>query len=167
MTNAIDKTACIAFIRASISTPSISKFLLVSALSIRRGKAEWFSEEGWKEAIKVNTEIMPTYYKAKLASDEVISVLGEERSKKGGFQYIVLRPGMLTDDEKKGKISLGRTDARGKVSRADVADVAARLLEVEGANGYVLFLSNLMLHRALSLCMLQSDELMCLGGLIC
>jgi hypothetical protein len=60
-------------------------------------------------------------------------VLGEERN---DFKYIILRPGQLTDGKEIGKIALGRTKARGQVTRADVADVAARLLEVEGAKGW-------------------------------
>jgi len=75
---------------------------------------------------------MPTYYKAKLAADEALTVLGEEK----GFQYIILRPGGLTDDKETGKVSLGKTNAKGSVTRGDVAEVAARLLEAEGARGW-------------------------------
>ncbi len=75
---------------------------------------------------------MPAYYKAKLAADEALTVLGEEK----GFQYIILRPGMLTDDRETGKISLGKTKARGSVTRGDVAEVAVKLLEAEGARGW-------------------------------
>jgi hypothetical protein len=136
-TNAIDRDACIHFIRSSIATPSITKFLLVSALSIRRGQATWFDDESYAAMTKVNTEVMPAYYKAKLAADEALTVLGEQRvSKDKGFQYIILRPGALTDEKETGRVSFGRTKARGSVSRADVADVAARLLEKEGAKGW-------------------------------
>jgi nucleoside-diphosphate-sugar epimerase len=106
--------------------PSITKFLLVSALSIRRRKAPWWTDEEWAQVQKVNTEIMPAYYKAKLEADECLTVLGERRA---GFPYMILRPGMLTDGPATGKVQLGYTKGRGEVSRADVADVAARLLE--------------------------------------
>jgi len=136
-TYAIDRDACIHFIRSSIATPSITKFLLVSAVSIRRSRASWWDDESYAIVQKVNTEVMPHYYKAKLAADEVLTVLGEERREKDkGFQYIILRPGGLTDEKEKGKVSLGKTGARGLISRGDVADVAARLLEAEGANGW-------------------------------
>ena len=138
-TNAIDKDAAIHFIRSSIATPSISKFLLVSALSVRRGRASWFDDDSYALMQRVNTDIMPTYYKAKLAADETLTVLGEERVKKHGkdkFAYIILRPGALTDDEETGLVDFGKTPARGKVTRGDVADVAARLLEIEGACGW-------------------------------
>jgi hypothetical protein len=132
-TYAIDRDACIHFIRSSIATPSIKKFLLISALSIRRGRAAWFDDDSYALMQRVNTEIMPDYFKAKLAADEALTVLGEERN---DFKYIILRPGQLTDGKEIGKIALGRTKARGQVTRADVADVAARLLEVEGAKGW-------------------------------
>jgi len=135
-TYAIDRDACIHFIRSSIATPSITKFLLVSALSIRRGRAGWFDDASYALTQKLNTEVMLHYYKAKLAADEALTVLGEERKAKGGFQYIILRPGGLTDEKETGKVSLGKTSARGMVSRGDVAEVAARLLEIEGANGW-------------------------------
>jgi len=135
-TYAIDRDACIHFIRSSIATPSVSKFLLVSAVSIRRGKASWFDDEAWAYAQKVNTEIMPHYYKSKLAADEALTVLGEERRAKDGFQYIILRPGGLTEDPETDKVALGKTSAKGTVARGDVAEVAARLLEVDGANGW-------------------------------
>jgi nucleoside-diphosphate-sugar epimerase len=88
---------------------------------------------------QINTEMMPHYYKAKLAADEALTVLGEERVKKEGkdkFSYIILRPGWLSDEKESGKIELGRTNARDKVSRGDVAEVAVKLLETEGANGW-------------------------------
>jgi hypothetical protein len=138
-TNAIDRDAAICFIRSAVATPSVAKFLLVSALSVRRGRASWFDDDSYALMQKVNTEVMPAYYKAKLAADEALTVLGEERVKrdgKGKFSYIILRPGALTDGEETGLVSLGRTKARGSVSRADVAEVAARLLDTEGACGW-------------------------------
>jgi len=132
-TNAIDKEACIHFIRSSISTPTITKFLLVSALSIRRNRAAWFDDESYALVQKVNTEIMPAYYKAKLAADDVLTVLGEERK---GFGYIDLRPGGLNDEPESGKVVIGKTPARGSVSRADVAEVAVKLLEKPDIRGW-------------------------------
>ena len=58
------------------------------------------------------------------------------KQRKEPFQDICLRPGTLTDDPATGRVSLGRTRARGKISRADVADVAVRLLEREDTRGY-------------------------------
>jgi nucleoside-diphosphate-sugar epimerase len=137
-TNAIDRDSCIHFIRASLSTPTITKFLLVSALSSRRDRAAWWDDESWAMARKFNEEIAPAYYKAKLAADETLTVLAEGKQ---GFGYIILRPGGLTDDKEVGKVSLGKTRARGLVSRGDVAEVAVRLLEREGVRGWFDLLS--------------------------
>lgn len=80
----------------------------------------------------MNTEIMPTYYQAKLAADEALTVLGEEK----GFQYIILRPGQLVDDAETGRVVIGKTPAKGSVTRGDVAEVGVRLLERNDAQGW-------------------------------
>jgi nucleoside-diphosphate-sugar epimerase len=131
-TNAIDRDACIHFIRAALSSSTITKFLIISALSSRRDRAAWWDDESWAMARKINEE-MPTYYKAKLAADETLTALGEQKK---GFGYIVLRPGGLTDDKEVGKISFGKTKARGMVTRGDVAEVAVKLLEKESVRGW-------------------------------
>ncbi|QSZ30532.1 hypothetical protein DSL72_000086 [Monilinia vaccinii-corymbosi] len=133
-TYAIDQNACIHFIRAAISTPSVRKFLLVSALSSRRARAPWWTDAHWEEIQKLNTEILPDYYRAKLAADQALVVLGSERT---DWTWIDLRPGLLSDEPETGKVSLGKTGARGKVTRQDVAEVAVRLLAKEGLkSGY-------------------------------
>ncbi|POS82183.1 hypothetical protein EPUL_006394, partial [Erysiphe pulchra] len=132
-TLAIDRDACIHFIRRSIATPTIKKFLLVSALSSRRSRAPWIEDDCYALIQKINHEVMPTYYQAKLAADEVLTVLGKERS---GFGYISLRPGRLIDEPETGKVSLGKTKVKGGVSRADVAEVAANLLDHDNARGW-------------------------------
>lgn len=83
---------------------------------------------------KVNTEVLPDYYKAKLAADQALVVLGEERK---DWTWINLRPGTLSDEEETGRVSMGKTTGQGKVTRADVAEVAVRLLAEEGVkSGY-------------------------------
>jgi len=110
--------------------------MVVSALSIRRERAPWFDDESFKLMEKINKEVMPAYYRAKLAADDVLAVEGMEREKRDGFGWISLRPGMLTDNEETGKISFGKTKARGEVTRADVAEVGVRLLEKDGVSGW-------------------------------
>ncbi|KAG9236747.1 hypothetical protein BJ875DRAFT_396543 [Amylocarpus encephaloides] len=132
-TNAIDRDACIHFIRASLARASITKFLLVSALSSRRSRAPWWNDEDWALVSKMNEQILPVYYKAKLAADEVLAVEGTGRK---GFGWISLRPGGLSDEEEGGRVQVGKTRARGMVSRGDVAEVGVRLLEREGVRGW-------------------------------
>lgn len=133
-TNAIDRDAASYFIRASIATPSITKFLIISAIASRRKPAPWWTSQADKDMFdKQKTEVLPDYYKAKIVADETLTVLGEERK---GFEYIVLRPGALIDDDETGRIVLGKTGISAKVTRGDVAEVAAALLEKDGVKGW-------------------------------
>ncbi|KAL8694938.1 MAG: hypothetical protein Q9218_000509 [Villophora microphyllina] len=127
-TQTIDRNSCMYFIQAAADTPSVTKFLLVSYLGSRRFKAPWWTTEEWKETQEVNNGVLKNYYPAKLASDECLTAQTFDRA---SLQAIVLRPGQLTDDPATGKVSLGKTKARGKVTRADVAAVAANLLDSE------------------------------------
>jgi hypothetical protein len=145
MTYAIDRDAAIAFTRASVNTSSIKKFLTVSYLASRRGRPSWWSEEDWKSAQKLNNEVLPTYYKAKIAADEVLTVLAKERydeEVKNGvsvaerFHGISLRPGTLTE-EKAGGVSIGKLGVGGKTSRATTAETIVATLETDGANGWI------------------------------
>lgn len=103
---------------------------MVSYLASRRAKPTWWDDESWANALKVNNEILPTYYQAKIAADEV---LYQESAKRGSsFVGINLRPGTLTD-EPAGGVELGKIKtSRGNSSREGVAQTALKLLEVEG-----------------------------------
>ncbi|KAI4624364.1 hypothetical protein J4E83_004038 [Alternaria metachromatica] len=145
MTFAVDRDAAIAFTKASIHTPSIKKFLTVSYLSSRHGRAPWWNDEDWKAAQKVNTEILPNYFKAKVAADEVLTILSQDRvaqEEKDGvpadqrFCGISLRPGTLTE-EPAGKVKMGKIGAGGKTSRATVAESVVGVLETDGVRGWV------------------------------
>lgn len=144
-TYAIDRDAAVAFTKASIHTKSVKKFLTVSYLSSRRGRPSWWTEDDWKSAQKVNNEVLPTYYKAKVAADEVLTVLAKERydeEAKDGilanerFSGISLRPGTLTD-EKAGGVKVGKIGVGGKTSRATVAEAIVASLETNGAKGWI------------------------------
>jgi hypothetical protein len=141
---AIDRDAAVAFTKASIHTPSVKKFLTVSYVASRRGRASWWTDEDWAAAQKVNNEILPTYYKAKVAADEVLTVLAKERfdeeakngvAEAGKFCGISLRPGTLTD-EKAGGVKIGKIESRGNSSRATVAEAIVAVLNTEGARGW-------------------------------
>ncbi len=112
---------------------------MISYIGSRRKRAPWWNDEEWASCQKVNTEILPHYYVAKLEADEHLAALAEKRG--NDFQAICLRPGNLTDDPPTGKVSLGKITARGKISRADVADVAARLLHRQDTRGWYDLLS--------------------------
>jgi len=85
----------------------------------------------------MNSQILPHYYKAKLAADEHLYLLSQNRLKTDPkFQYIDLRPGGLSDEKATGKVQMGKIQAKGMVPRGDVADVAVRLLERKDARGW-------------------------------
>ncbi|KAF9021399.1 hypothetical protein BDZ89DRAFT_1071511 [Hymenopellis radicata] len=121
-THAIDDVAACAFARAAAATPSIKAFLTVSALSSRRQKAPWWSDEDWAIVERMNKEVLPAYYKAKLSADECLTAVAHKRnaaSNASPFAAILLRPGGLSDGAASGKVQLGKTRAKGLVSRAD------------------------------------------------
>jgi hypothetical protein len=93
------------YISASANDPSITKFLMVSFISSRRGYPSWWTEEDRVAADKVKTEGLPAYYRAKVAADEHLAALAKKRGK--GFQAINLRPGTLKDEPATGKVLLG------------------------------------------------------------
>ena len=128
-TLAIDRDACIAFISAAVATLSVSKFLVVSYVGSRRSKAPWWSDADWTATQEANNGVLKNYFPAKLAADECLISLASQR--RSDFTGISLRPGSLTEVEGKGTIALGKTGARGAISRGDVARVAMALLESE------------------------------------
>jgi hypothetical protein len=103
---------------------------MISYLGSRRTKPAWWSAEAWAAAVDVNTRVLPHYYAAKLAADEVLYSVSKERG--SGFVGINLRPGTLTL-ELAGRVELGKTgSSRGRISRESVARVADLLLASEG-----------------------------------
>ena len=128
-TRAVDRDACIAFIRAAAATVSVSKFLLVSYVGSRRSKASWWSETEWTATQEANNGALKNYFPAKVAADECLLSVASRRQ--SDFAAISLRPGSLTDEEGKGTVALGKTGARGAVRRGDVARVAMVLLQNE------------------------------------
>ena len=111
---------------------------MVSYIGSRKGRAPWWSDEDWKSAQHVNNEVLPHYFKAKVEADEHLAALAMKRKEKDDvkFQAINLRPGSLTDSKSTGKVKLGKTASRGSVPRADVAAVAAALLERSDTDGW-------------------------------
>ncbi|EXJ91479.1 hypothetical protein A1O3_00027 [Capronia epimyces CBS 606.96] len=137
-TRAVDEIAAKAYITAAVGTPSVSKFLMVSYIASRRGYPPWWTEEDRKSADHVNHKVLPHYFQAKVEADEHLEALAQKRRDGGDkvFQAINLRPGSLTDTPGTGRVTLGKTSARGNVPRADVAAVAAALLSRNDTRGW-------------------------------
>ena len=135
MTNAIDRDAAKHFISASVQNKAVTKFLMISYLGSRRKRASWWTDEkDWAAGQKFNNEIAPAYYHAKLEADEHLTALAKERG--NDFHAIDLRPGTLTDGQATGVVSLGKTRGAGEITRADVADVAVKLLASNAGSGW-------------------------------
>ncbi len=75
------------------------------------------------------------YVKAKTAAEEDLRA-------RTGLDWTILRPGLLTDDEPTGAVSLTRPPLeRGSVTRADVAAVLIALLDAPATAGLTLMLT--------------------------
>lgn len=111
--------------------------MLVSYNASRRNKASWYSDKDWDAAQEVNNGALKNYFIAKVEADEYLQAWAKKRQQSDpSFQAIDLRPGALTDDPPTGQVLMGKIPPRGSVPRADVADVAVRLLERDDTNGY-------------------------------
>ena len=80
-------------------------------------------------------ETWTAYIEAKSAAEEDLRI-------RPGLDWTILRPGLLTDDEPTGAVSLTRPPlARGSVTRADVAAVLIALLDAPATAGMTLMLT--------------------------
>ncbi|KIK53898.1 hypothetical protein GYMLUDRAFT_49094 [Collybiopsis luxurians FD-317 M1] len=133
-TKLVDEVAAKRFITAALASPSVKKFLMVSASISRQSPASYWDdadrttyERGWKA--------LAAYCEAKLAADEFLYDESrkaiESGARKEKWVDINLRPGTLSDEPGTGKVDLGRSKVAGKISREDVAGVAVELLEKE------------------------------------
>ncbi|KAI0015714.1 NAD dependent epimerase/dehydratase [Xylariomycetidae sp. FL0641] len=126
-TFAIDRDAACHFIRASVATPAVRRFVMISFITSRRAKAPWWDEATWKAQQEGVLTQLKRYYEAKIAADQVLCE--ESRKRPDDFAGICLRPSALTL-EPAGKVQLGKTkDASGTSSRASVANLTALLLD--------------------------------------
>ncbi|KAI9889931.1 MAG: hypothetical protein M1814_004654 [Vezdaea aestivalis] len=133
----IDRDASQYFAAASLATPSIRKYLLVSALISRKTRASWWSDEDWQSVVRARDIAIPDYSQAKISADHYFTAQLKDKYKSDpSFQGIILRPGTLSDDLETHKVSLGRSSAAGSISRGDTAEVAVQLLESEDTRGW-------------------------------
>ncbi|MDN6639666.1 MAG: SDR family oxidoreductase [Tetragenococcus sp.] len=93
----------------------IDRFVIVSAL----GSQQWLENPrpDWLE------ELGP-YYPAKFYADQWL--------KNSGLNYTIVRPGLLSDDNAKGKVKLAKTLVEsGNITRSDVAQIVVDSLDNE------------------------------------
>lgn len=112
--------------------------MMVSYIASRKSRAPWWTDDDWAGAQKTNTETLPRYAEAKIDADEHLLATWKKRTDSGDceFQCLNLRPGSLTNEPAKG-VKLGKTSARGPISREAVAQIAAALLSRDDINGWI------------------------------
>ena len=71
-------------------------------------------------------ETFDAYLRAKGKADDAVRA--------SGLDYVIVKPGMLTDDPPTGKVDAGDSVERGSIPRADVAAVLAALLADRGGD---------------------------------
>jgi len=113
---------------------------MISYLGSRKRQPHWMPDDQWAGIVNVNTEVLPTYAKAKQEADEYMTALAARRKQDKSaspFQAINLRPGGLSDEPATRKVELGITpNGRGTVTREDVAIVADQLLARNDTEGW-------------------------------
>lgn len=86
---------------------NIDRFVIVSAL----GSQQWLEDPRPEWLDKLGP-----YYPAKFYADQWL--------KNSGLDYTIVRPGLLSDDEPKGKIKIAKTLVEsGEITRSDVAQI--------------------------------------------
>lgn len=108
----VDRDGAIKLIKAAQNN-GIRRYVMVSAMKVE---------------IPRGNEVFQTYQKAKSEADKAL--------RESGLDYTILRPGRLTDDLPKCRISLGPDLEPGEIPRADVATVIAEVLETPQSIGY-------------------------------
>jgi nucleoside-diphosphate-sugar epimerase len=122
--DSVDRAASVLLADAAEAT-GVKRFVQISAIGLERVRGG-----ARPEGID---DVFHAYLVAKLAAEDDLRT-------RDGLDWTILRPGMLTDDPATGRVQLRESVAYGEISRADVADVLARLL-ITGAGR----------HRALEL----------------
>ncbi|KAJ3560118.1 hypothetical protein NP233_g11043 [Leucocoprinus birnbaumii] len=105
------------------------RLLLVSAVDIRDEEKipEHYNDQDKAMSERIR-KVIPVYMKWKYEADKNLS-------KRTAFKWTILRPGGLTNEPGTGKASIGRTHLSPQISRDDVAQVLALLIEREDAAG--------------------------------
>ncbi|KAF7919349.1 uncharacterized protein EAE97_011681 [Botrytis byssoidea] len=121
---------------ASVISPEATKFLMISFPATRRKKAPWWDNSDYHNFLD-ETRAYLEIAKKKLNADEYLAVMAKQRNddSPSPFQAIGLRPIWLTNAPRC-KTYLGKTKFSGRVSRADVAVVAASLLSRNDTSGW-------------------------------
>ena len=102
----MDRAGAIKLIDAA-QRKGIRRFIMISAMGAEEPRGD---------------DIFRTYLRAKAEADAAL--------RGSRLNYTIVRPGRLTNDPGRGRVSLGGRLPRGEIPRADVAAVLAHILEM-------------------------------------
>jgi uncharacterized protein YbjT (DUF2867 family) len=114
----VDRDAAILLADAAVAA-GVRRYLMVSAMGADRRSDDPDSD---------GDPVFAAYLRAKAAADE--AVLGRSE-----LDATVVRPGLLTDDDGAGTVTIAAETGRGSVSREDVAAVLVAVLEAPSTAG--------------------------------
>lgn len=118
----VDRDAAILLADAAVAA-GVRRYLMVSAMGADRRSDDSETDDGGGDPV------FAAYLRAKAAADEAVLA-------KDGLDATVVRPGLLTDDEGTGTVTIAAETGRGSVSREDVAAVLVALLETPSTVGH-------------------------------
>ncbi|MGK5733108.1 NAD(P)H-binding protein [Streptomyces sp. URMC 124] len=116
--DSVDRGAATLFADAA-EAAGVRRFLVVSSMGADREPPEG------------TDPVFAAYLRAKGAADADVRA-------RACLDWTILRPGRLTDDAGTGLVTLGESTGRGAVTRDDVAEVLAALLDEPGTAGRTL-----------------------------
>ena len=108
----LDRDGAIKLIEAASSTGA-RRYVMISAMHAEKPRGD---------------KVFQTYLRAKSEADQAL--------RSSGLDYTIIRPGRLTNEPGKGRVSLGADLPRGDIPRADVAAVVAHVLETPTTIGH-------------------------------
>ncbi len=115
----VDKGAAIMLAEAA-QAAGVRRYVMVSSM-------------GTEHADPHSDDVFQVYLRAKKAADDHVRA--------ADLDWTIVRPGRLTDDSPTGRVQLGDLP-RGEVTRADVAQVLAAVLEADNTVGHTFDLLN-------------------------
>ncbi|MFF2045972.1 SDR family oxidoreductase [Kitasatospora sp. NPDC058170] len=116
--NTVDRDGAVLLADAA-ELAGVRRYLIVSSMGADAG------------AVYPADPVFETYLRAKGAADDAVRA-------RTALDWTVLRPGALTDGPGTGLVRLAASVGRGRIPRADVADVLAALLHEPGTAGQTL-----------------------------
>jgi len=101
----VDRDGAIKLMEAAKKN-GIERYVMISAMGLETPRGD---------------DVFQVYQQAKAQADEAL--------RNSGLNYVIIKPGRLTNDEGTGKVQLAEKLDRGEIPREDVARVIAEVLE--------------------------------------